>query len=105
MSYLPENPVGGSKAVTLNDLEGHSPVAGLFKCLCAALYTISIDNVLPWFVCISRASCYIKCSMCPPGGAENAGVEKARVDSRKGKCRSGKSRSDNLWKAVRTENS
>ena len=32
-------------AVTFNDLEGHSPVAGLFKCnpsnICAAFYTIS----------------------------------------------------------------
>ena len=36
-------------AVTLNDLKGHSPVAGLFKCnplnICAAFYTISTDNV------------------------------------------------------------
>ena len=47
-------------AVTLNDLEGHSPVADVFKCnlsnTCAALYTISTDSVLAWFVCISRAS-------------------------------------------------
>ena len=37
-------------AVTLNDLEGHSQVAGLFKCnpsnICAAFYTISTDSVL-----------------------------------------------------------
>jgi len=36
--------------VTLNDLEGHSPVAGFFKCnpssICAAFYTISSDSVL-----------------------------------------------------------
>ena len=36
-------------AVTLNDLEGHSPVAGLFKCnlsnICAEYYTISTDSV------------------------------------------------------------
>ena len=36
-------------AVTLNDLEGHSPVVGLFKCnpsnTCAAFYTISTDSV------------------------------------------------------------
>ena len=36
-------------AVTLNDLEGHSPVAGLFKCnpssICAAFYTISTSDV------------------------------------------------------------
>ena len=47
-------------AMTLNDLEGHSPVAGLFKCnpsnMCAAFYTISTDNVLAWSLCISRAS-------------------------------------------------
>ena len=34
-------------AVTLNDLEGHSPVADVFTCnpsnICAALYTISTD--------------------------------------------------------------
>ena len=49
-------------AVTLNDLEGHSPVACLFKCnpsnICAAFYTISTDGVLARFLCISRASCY-----------------------------------------------
>ena len=37
-------------AVTLNDFEGHSPVAGLFKCnplnIYAAFYTISSDSVL-----------------------------------------------------------
>ena len=37
-------------AVTLNDLEGHSQVAGLFKCnpsnICATIYTISTDSVL-----------------------------------------------------------
>jgi len=37
-------------AVTLNDLESRSPIAGLFKCnpwnICAALYTISTDSVL-----------------------------------------------------------
>jgi len=37
-------------AVILSDLEGHSQVAGLFKCnpsnICAALYAISTDNVL-----------------------------------------------------------
>ena len=37
-------------AVTLNDLEGHSPVADFFKCnpsnFCAAFYTISTDSVL-----------------------------------------------------------
>ena len=34
--------------VTLNDLEGHSPVAGLFKCnpsnICAVFYEISTDS-------------------------------------------------------------
>ena len=46
-------------AVTLNDLQGHSPVVGLFKCnpsnICVAFYTISTDSVLAWFLCISRA--------------------------------------------------
>ena len=36
--------------VTLNDLEGHSPVAGLFKCnlsnICAVFYQISTDSAL-----------------------------------------------------------
>ena len=35
-------------AVTLNELRGHSQVAGLFKCnpsnICAAFYTISTDS-------------------------------------------------------------
>ena len=37
-------------AVTLNDLEGHLQVAGLFKCnpsnICTAFFTISTDSVL-----------------------------------------------------------
>ena len=45
---------------TLNDLEGHSPLADVFKCnpsnICAASYTISTNSVLTWFLCISRAS-------------------------------------------------
>ena len=48
-------------AVTLNEIEGHSPVADVFKCnpsnICAAFYTISTDSVLAWFLCISKASC------------------------------------------------
>ena len=48
-------------AVTLNDLEGHSPVADIFTCnpsnICAAFHTISTDSVLAWFLWISRASC------------------------------------------------
>ena len=36
--------------MTLNNLEGHSPVAGVFECnpsnICAAFYTISTDSVL-----------------------------------------------------------
>ena len=39
-----------SVLLILNDLEGHSPVAGLFKCspsnICAAIYQISTDSVL-----------------------------------------------------------
>ena len=49
-------------AVILNDLEGHSQVAGLFKWnlsnICAAFYTISTDSVLARFLCISRACCF-----------------------------------------------
>jgi len=48
-------------AVTLNDLEGHFPITGLFKCnssnICATFYTMSTDSVLARFLCISRASC------------------------------------------------
>ena len=45
-------------AVTLNDLESHSPVAGLFKCnpsnICAAFYTISTDSVLTRFFALAE---------------------------------------------------
>ena len=48
-------------SVTLNDFEGHSPVASFFKCnplnICAAFYTVLTDNVLARSLCISRASC------------------------------------------------
>ena len=48
-------------AVTLNDIEGHSPVADVFTCnpsnISAASYTISTDSVPAWFLVISRASC------------------------------------------------
>ena len=44
-------------AVTLNDLEGRSQVAGVFKCnpsnICAAFYTISTDSVLARSLCAS----------------------------------------------------
>jgi len=50
-------------AVTLNDLVGHSPVPGLFKCnplnICAAFYMIPTDSVLAWFLCVSRVFVYI----------------------------------------------
>ena len=50
-------------AVTLNDLDCHIPIAGLFKCnpsnICAAFYQISPDSVLARFLCISRASCVL----------------------------------------------
>ena len=43
-------------AVTLNGLQGHSQVAGLFKCnpsnMCTAFYTISTDSVLA-VLCVS----------------------------------------------------
>ena len=42
-------------AVTLNDLEGHSQVAGLFKCnpsnICTGFYMISADSVLAIPLC------------------------------------------------------
>ena len=48
-------------AVILNDFEGHSPLADVFKCnpsnICLAFYTISTDSVLAWFLCINTASC------------------------------------------------
>ena len=48
-------------AVTFNDLEGHSPLADVFKCnpsnICVEFYTISTGSVLAWFLGISRASC------------------------------------------------
>ena len=48
-------------AVTLNDLEDHSPVADVFtgnpSNIYAAFYTISTDSVLACFLCNSRASC------------------------------------------------
>jgi len=49
---------------------------------------------------------YVRPSICPYGGAENAGVknagvENAGVDRTDGKCRSGIYRSDNVWKAVK----
>ena len=47
--------------VTLNDSEGHSPVAGLFKCnsynFCAAYYQISTESVLARSLDDSWASC------------------------------------------------
>ena len=48
-------------AVTLNDLEGDSPFADVFKCnmsnIYAAFCTISTDSALAWFLCISKAFC------------------------------------------------
>ena len=48
--------------VTLNDLEGHSPVVGLFKCnpwnTCAVFYQILTDSMLGRSVNDSWASCY-----------------------------------------------
>ena len=47
--------------VNLHDLEGHSPVAGLFKCnpsnICAAFYQISTDNMLAQSFSDSWAAC------------------------------------------------
>jgi len=51
--------------VTLNDLEGYSPLADVFTCnpsnICVPFYTISTDSVLAWFLCISRAACVLYC--------------------------------------------
>ena len=63
-------------AVTLNDLEGHSPVACLFKCnpsnICVAFYMISTDGVLARFLCISRASCVLsKIANCSASGVKH----------------------------------
>ena len=48
-------------AVTSNDLQGHSTVAGLFKCnplnMCGAFYTISTDSVVARFLCIRVPKC------------------------------------------------
>ena len=53
-------------AMTLNDLEGHSSIACLFKCnpsnICAPFYAISTDGVLARFLCIGRASCTPRCT-------------------------------------------
>ena len=50
-------------SATLNDLEGHSPVVGLFKCnpsnICAAFYQNSTDNVLARSLSDSWASCFV----------------------------------------------
>ena len=47
--------------VTLNNFEGHSQVAGLFKCnpsiICAAFYAISTNSVLAQSLCVGWASC------------------------------------------------
>ena len=47
--------------VTLNDLEGHSPFAGFFKCnpshICAAFFQISTDSVARLFKCNSSNIC------------------------------------------------
>ena len=49
--------------MTLNDLESHLPVAGLFMCnpssICAAFYQISTDSMLAQSLGDSWASCPI----------------------------------------------
>jgi len=55
-------------AVTLNGLEDHSPVAGLFKCnswnICAAFYKILTDSVLARYLGDSLASCLVHFELC-----------------------------------------
>ena len=52
--------------VTLNDLESHSPVAGLFKCnpsnTCAAFYTISTGSVLARFPALAELLLSLYCT-------------------------------------------
>jgi len=52
------------KLVAFNDVEGHSAVAGLFKCnpsnICVAFYRISTDSVLALSLGDSCASCFAK---------------------------------------------
>ena len=55
--------------VTLNDLEGHFPVVGLFKCnpsnTCTAFYQISTDSALARSLDDSWASCFLHAVMTP----------------------------------------
>ena len=57
----PSNGTSVSDLKGLNDLEGHSPVAGLFKCnpsnICAAFYQISTGSVFTWSLSDSWAFC------------------------------------------------
>jgi len=46
-------------SVTLNDLEGHSPVAGLFKCNPCSILPDSTDSVLAQSFSDSWASCLV----------------------------------------------
>ena len=54
-------------APVLMTLNGHSPVADLFKCnlsnICAAFYQISTDIVLAWFLSDSWAFCFLSSSI------------------------------------------
>ena len=63
-SYRPVAYQITATAVTLNDLEGHSPVAGCLNAIRRTFvqrftYKISTDSVLARFLCISRASCLV----------------------------------------------
>ena len=55
--------------VTLNDVEGHSRVAGLFKCnpsnICAVFYQISADSALMRSLSDSWASCRSSVTILP----------------------------------------
>ena len=74
-------------AVTLNDIEGHSQVAGLFKCnpsnICVAFYMISTGSVLTRFLCISNASCSLKMESCRAALSGNASLNFATFSSYK----------------------
>ena len=57
--------------VTLNDIEGQSPFAGLFNCspsnICAVFYQISTDSALARSLSVSWASCLHRCSCMEEG--------------------------------------
>ena len=78
-----------SVLVTLNDLEGQSPVAGLFKCnpsnICAVFYQISTDNTLARSLSISWVS-YIHQWSCMEEGLSQENCLSLTLSLRCGFC-------------------